>query len=270
MIINIGGLFGSGIFTMVGAAVFWGGFNKMHQSRLVQDIPRSKIRSIAMGLVEVHGQFLADKYLISPFSQTKCLYCRYEVQEFQKRGKSYGLVTILNNEIRIPFWAKDETGQAYVEPTGAEFNLPVKKAFSQPPRLIDSSTIINTLKKWNNSPQQKLDLSGWGLVSISPSEHGSWVRSSNTLGKRRYFEYYIEPKENLFVIGTACNDPKDPNKHLIKKGELEPTFIISDKSEMDLMSSLKKETFVYFTMGGLFLIIGILLSLFSLGIIGGG
>lgn len=245
----------------------------MHQSRLVQDIPRSKIRSMAMGLVEIHGQFLADKYLLSPFSQTKCLYCRYEVQEFQKRGKSYEWVTIYNNEKRIPFWAKDETGQVYVEPTGAEFNLPVKKAFSQSPRLIESSTIINTLKKWNNTPQQKLDLSSWNLTFMDPptstSWRGSW-NSSNAIGKRRYFEYYIEPEENLFVIGTAGNDSKDPNKHIIKKGELEPTFIISDKSETDLISSLKKETFVYFTMGGLFLIIGILMSLFSLGIIFGG
>lgn len=267
--VNIGLLLASGVFTLGGAAVFWGGFSKMHQFRLVQDIPRSKIRSMAMGLVEIHGQFLADKYLLGPFSQTKCLYCRYEVQEFQKRGKSNEWVTIFNNEKRIPFWAKDETGQVYVEPTGAEFNLPVKKAFSQLNKVMDTNEIITCLKKWNNSPQQKLDLSRWNLTPISPTEHGSWVSGSD-LGKRRYFEYYIEPEENLFVIGTASNDPKDPNKHIIKKGELEPTFIISDKGEAELVHSLKKDTILYFVFGALFLIIGIILSLFSLGIIGGG
>ncbi len=256
------------IFIIVGLGIFFFGFNRMHKYRLIQDTPRSKIRSMAMGLVELHGNVFADKHITSPFSRTECVYYRYKIEEYRKHttrdseGKTkttYKWETVASGDRRIPFFAKDETGSVYVDPDDAEFNVQVKKVFLQRAGIFGAfGTIINTLKNWDSNDESSMDDSTWGLTPIDTKSHMSF---GNNVGDRKYYEYYVEPDDNLFVLGTAANSSTAQDGVLIRKGENEPTYIISDRSEKELIGSLKWSMIGAFVLGGIFFIIGIVILL---------
>ena len=67
----------SSLLTVGGGAVFFYGFNRMKRFQLMNDTPTSKIRSMAMGLVEIKGKASAKKYLNAPFSRDECVYYKY-------------------------------------------------------------------------------------------------------------------------------------------------------------------------------------------------
>ena len=52
-----------GVLTLGGGGVFILGFNRMSKYRLIADTPTSKIRSMAMGIVEINGQVLNNQYI---------------------------------------------------------------------------------------------------------------------------------------------------------------------------------------------------------------
>ncbi len=251
--------------------MFYRGFNRMHKYRLIKDIPRSKVRAIAMGLVEIHGSVKDDDVescLKTPFSQTDCVYYRYEIKEYRRhtsrdsKGRTrttYRWDTIASGERRMPFFAEDETGCVRVEPTGAEFSVAVKKAFLQKAGLFGGITsLISLLKNWDEGPAEALDVSNMNLVPVDP---GAIFSFGSRVGDRKYFEYYLEPGENLFVMGTAAGDREAPNNVVIRKGENHPTFIISNKSEKDLLRSLKWQMIGCYAGGGAMLIIGVVVLL---------
>lgn len=249
----------------MGAIPIWIGIKKIYQSQLIEDIPRSKIRSMAMGLVEIHGQFVMDKFCLSPFTQTKCLYYKCEVQEYRHRGKdTQGWETIYTSEKRLPFFAKDETGQVLVNPEKAEFNLSPKKVFLQSNNSLNKNPLLNSLKNWDKNPSATLNINSSDLMAINPKWY-SW--QGNRLGNRKYLEYYLESEENFFIIGTADVNPKNLNQHIIQKGNLESAFIISNKNESGVLRSLKKEIFFLLGMGSIFFLFGFYNILKNIGMI---
>lgn len=258
----------SAVFTIAGAGIFWYGFNRMHKYRLIKDIPRSKIRSMAMGLVEVHGNIHCEKPIKTPFSDSDCVYYRYEIQEYRRhvsrdsKGRTkttHRWETIATGRRSIPFFARDETGEVYVNPSEAEFNVDMKKAFLQKAGVFGGITaIISALKDWDKNDEELFDSSELNLIPIKARKGFSFGFGSR-VGDRRYFEYFLEPNENLFVMGTAANDSSAPESVLIRKGQNQPTFIISNKSEKELLKSLKRKMIASYVFGGIFFVGGVLL-----------
>ncbi|NIA04031.1 MAG: hypothetical protein GWP09_01645, partial [Nitrospiraceae bacterium] len=134
---------------VVSIILFILGFKKMHRYQLVADTPTSKVRSIAMGLVEVKGEAEAKQYLKSPFSKDSCIYYKYKIYEYSEHlshddnGKTYSWDPVGSGEKRVPFFLKDATGSVLIDPTKAEFKVPVKKAYYQKSGLFGATTIIN-------------------------------------------------------------------------------------------------------------------------------
>lgn len=245
----------------IGGGAFCYGFNRMHKLRLIQDTPRSKIRSMAMGLVEIHGFAHPQKIIKTPFSRTDCVYYHYEIKEYRmhtfrdSKGKThttYSWDTIATGERRIPFFTKDETGKVYVDPQGAEINLSIKRQFYQKTGIFRGfNTLLTVLNNWTRT-EKDFDIDS---LQLTPMELGKRIMFS-TVGDRKYFEYFIEPDESLFVLGTAFNKE---NKVLIKKGENEPTFIISNKSEKELLKKLKWSMILSFILSIILIIVGIIM-----------
>jgi hypothetical protein len=118
-------LFGFGIWSF-----FWG-FKRFRRKRLMENIPTSTVRSLAMGLVELCGKAKAIKILKSPLTQTDCVLYLYKVEEYRSSGKSGHWVTIASgNSFDCPFWLEDETGKIMVFPKGAELFLPIDYEYS--------------------------------------------------------------------------------------------------------------------------------------------
>ena len=56
--------------------LFWGGINCIRLKRQIENTPTSKVRSIAMGMVEVHGRTRRVYALISPLTNSACAWYR--------------------------------------------------------------------------------------------------------------------------------------------------------------------------------------------------
>ena len=101
----------------------------MRKYRVIKDTPRSKIRSMAMGIVEIHGsaEVYNNDMIKTPFSQTDCLYYKYKIEEYRKsgggKGKStYRWETVSSGEQGTPFLAKDDNGVIQEEDTQGNWN----------------------------------------------------------------------------------------------------------------------------------------------------
>jgi len=239
------------ILLLIGIFIFGFGFKRMNTRKIIQDTPSSKIRSMAIGLVEISGKAFVDKYLISPFSQSKCVYYKILIKEYRHVDKSSNWITIDEKEQRIPFWLKDETGQVTINPTGSEISVPVKNEYIKHGEGVNIG--INGIHIGVSKP---IDYSN--LTPIDPHKD-FFVNTRN--GDRRFYEHYIGLGEQLFITGTAATDPKTPGNIVIKEGDIEKTFIISDTSQKDLLKAMTLQTIALFACGALLMIAGVIVIL---------
>src|SRR3989338_4951327 len=244
---NEGELFIYSVFGFFfGIYLFFKGFKWLKLKRLIENMPTSKIRSLAMGLVEIYGEVIPSKgqLLKSPFSNHDCVYYKYEIQELRRSKRSTYWATIKSGEKGAYFFLKDNTGMVLVNPADAEIDIP-----------LDFET--RTLNAKNNPAL------GAFFTSINFSASG-FLGFGRTL---KYIEYYIAPKDKLFIMGTAGDNPfveegtgeYNEANIMIQKGK-DQIYYLSDSNEKDLLSKLKWKT-----VGGLFG--GAALSLVCLSII---
>src|SRR3989304_7223062 len=73
-----------------GPSFFSKGFRVYRKYRVLADTPVMPIRSIAMGLVEVHGKARADQCVLSPVSHTPCLFYKVDIERWQANSKGRG------------------------------------------------------------------------------------------------------------------------------------------------------------------------------------
>jgi len=207
---------GFGIFSFIM------GLRKLFMKRLIENIPTSKARSVAMGLVEVYGEIIPIRLLKSPFSEKDCVYYKYQIEELRSTGKSSHWATIRKEERCEPFRLRDETGEILVDCTGASVDIKLDNRFES--------------GVGHKPPQQVYDFL---------DRNGIAYKGFLGIGKHmRYTEWFIEPKEKLYVMGTAADNPdvkltaKGMENVIIRKGENEGMFYVSDKSEKEILKSL--------------------------------
>lgn len=232
-----------------GGFLFFNGIRWMRRKRLIENIPTSKVRSIAMGLVEIFGEAVPaeGKLMKSPFSGKDCVYYKYSIEEYRSSGKHSSWVTVKKGDSGERFYLKDSTGHVLVDPAGADVDIPKDYEFRTglgggPPR-----TIIKFLD-------------GTHL------NHRTFLGFSKTM---RFREYYIAPGDKVYVMGTAADNPfvEDGTRAegvedvMIKKGEHDKFFYITDKPEKDLLKGLRWKVTGgilgggFITVGSLFLLI---------------
>src|SRR3989338_8561907 len=91
-----------------GIYLFYKGLKAVRLKHLIENMPTSKIRSVAMGLVEIYGEVIPieGKLLKSPLTNTSCVYYKYTVEV---RGKHWNVIK--KGKCTAPFYLKDETGK---------------------------------------------------------------------------------------------------------------------------------------------------------------
>ena len=107
-----------GIFAgVLSLMLFLGGFHFIRLKRRIENTPTSRIRSIAMGLVEVHGRARRKYALVSPMGQSACIY--YRLRKYKReRNDKWRLVSDRDSS-HVPFLVDDGTGSVTVDPMGA-------------------------------------------------------------------------------------------------------------------------------------------------------
>ncbi|MBN1586910.1 MAG: hypothetical protein JW937_05705 [Candidatus Omnitrophica bacterium] len=203
---------------LAGAWAFIHGWDVRRKKRMVEDTATSKVRSLAIGLVELSGKALPFKQLFhAPFSGEDVLYCHYTVSEHVGRDTHL----LAEYEAGYLFYLEDETGKVLVDPAKADWHLEARQYQTGP---FSGDTEESCLR---------------GLEVLG-------VQARSRAGLRRRFtceEWTLRGKEDVYVLGTASNIPQGQREGLgnenviVGKGEGRP-FYISDKPENAFVGDL--------------------------------
>ena len=216
-----------------GIWLVWHGWSAQHRKRLIESIPTSTIRSLALGLVEINGRAEPEANLLtSPFGGLPCVFYSYTVEEQVQSGKHTRWKTIANGTSEQPFFVRDPTGRVLVVPPGA--NL-----------MLRDERVSRTSWLGELPPPAIAGLSRLGIATHS------WMGGAKTLRCR---ELFILPDETIYVMGTALehqgmsHNTANESRFYIGSNRDHP-FLISDRSEKDLVSRLTWQMWVGFIGG---------------------
>ncbi len=134
-----------GLLLLFGYAMISNGIHALQISRTTENTITSKIRSLAVGLVEVQGKVIpVDPALLlrSPQTQTPCVYFKnyvrggifpwYVMIEGDRVINSYS-----NYEMKgIPFYIEDDTGKILIDPFLADINLNSKEYDTEKEHIV--------------------------------------------------------------------------------------------------------------------------------------
>ncbi len=222
-------------FLFVGFLVFIYGLLLFKMKRDIENIPVSKIRSLAMGMVEIFGKAVPAKghILKDPVFGKECVYYNYAIEEFGGKDRR-GWVAIKKGEERPHFFLKDNTGLVLIDPKGAI--IEIQRDFEWKPTIRgDPPPHVKKYFQENN---------------IEYKTVGGLNRSL------RIKECFIKPGEELYVMGMAGDNPfveEAMAQHsiedvMIQRGEGDYYFI-SDKPKKGMSPDLARRSFSNITMG---------------------
>lgn len=175
------------IYAVIGAGLgvllFVKGFRALQRKRLIMDTPTARVRSAAIGLVELQGTAVGPFTFTAPITQKPCYYHRTQLWKWVQRGKNSEWERIADECRHVPFYLRDATGMVLVDPNGAELELhcDYKQEFHH--SLFGSSSVP-------------------GPVAEFAGRYG--VGGSSTI---KIEEYCIKPDNALFVLGTLATNP---------------------------------------------------------------
>jgi len=167
-----------------GVYLFYRGFEILRRKRLIQNTPTSKIRSAAMGLVEVNGLAVGPYVVNAPITGLPCYYHRSMAWQLKQSGKNKSWQKVADECRHLPFYLDDNTGRLLINPQGAEMDIHRDFHEEYSTSLFSSS----------------LDVPA--NVSSFLMRHGI-----STDKKTKVEEYCIKPKNALFILGTLSENP---------------------------------------------------------------
>ncbi len=146
-------------------------FHFLRHTRLIEDMPTSRVRSAHQGYVELegNGRPVNGTLLSSPLSKSECIWWFYEIEKKVQRNKRTSWDTIDKKTSTDAFLLEDDTGRCLVNPAGAE--------------------VVTSLKhQWYGG-------SAW--PSSGPPAKSSFFH----IGSYRYTERLIRPNEAVYALG---------------------------------------------------------------------
>lgn len=263
-----------------GIPLYIAGGKLLKRKRLIEDIPTSTVRSMAAGLVELHGQALAPQPLKHPILDRECAFYLCQVEEgiFSKSGTRWKPIGYVASG---PFYFKDEAGQVLVDPTNADIDLPMNLVYAGGSQYGPASS--NML---GGSDDPDVALSHFlGIIGASsptnnrPDDRAKMFLESHGFPANKYLRircFTMEPGQEFYALGVARPGTQEDQEKLkaaypdfagIKKSSFETGLIIGDTQEQDLiissrsekrlLASLHRKIVLSFFCGGFLSVIGI-------------
>jgi hypothetical protein len=145
-------------------------------ARVMEDTPTSKVRSAAQGFVELVGtqHGLGGQPLKAPLTGSDCTWWSYHIEKQQKRRDSKGRQTThwvtVEKDTSVGFFIlRDMTGEAMVNPKGAEITASLKRT-------------------WRGNSRRPGGAPTGGFLS-------------GGFGRYRYTERIMRPSEPIYALG---------------------------------------------------------------------
>lgn len=268
------------IFSGTGIWLFFDGFKKWRRKRLIENIPTSKIRSMAMGLVELQGK--AEQWMYSlkgPLTGRQCVFYKYLIERYERRGKNSSWVKVADGgSYDNLFHLDDGTGKVLVNPKQAELHLD-KPDFSFESGLFGGDIPANLVsfleqndikyqtwfgkqrmrfKEWDICPSDEVYVLGTvnkneNFVSdlkMKLTEHLREIKEKpeemkkfdtdgdGTVSVYEWEQAVAKIKEEMMEEQLKQPGQQQETNFVIDQGQEETIFIISEKSEKDLLQRL--------------------------------
>lgn len=216
-----------------GLVLFFRGLRVFRKSLVVADTPIIPVRSVAMGLAQVHGHAGGDTPFPGPVSGTPCYAFHVKIERYDQRN---GWQHYRTDQNGMRFYLTDDSGRIHVDPKEAELDVPVsgRRIVGDPPMRF---SLVGLLGRGSRNDMSDDSLGGKTDDELLEYAAASYDYSNSY----RFTEQCIEPDQEYDVLGTCVENPRpedDNDRNLITKGEHNGTFLISSKSAEDLKSGM--------------------------------
>ncbi len=239
--------FGKWLFAMffvaAGSVIVASGFRQYRRRRLVKRMPTISIHALATGLAELYGEVSpVDEPLQSPFSGEDCVLYEYNIEEYRKGAEGSGKFHRREQrEERVPFTVDDGTGTVQVDPADATLRNKTENSY--------------TVKQFDDLPET-------AQTFIQEQVERDDVQEKMTGRRRwRFTETYFPVGDDAYVFGKAMlRDDQDgsmatPENMVISADVQTPMFMITDRSEDELLNWLNNDIWGRIIGGGFFTIV---------------
>jgi hypothetical protein len=272
-----------------GAGLFWffKGFRVYREYRVLADTPEIPIRSMAMGLAQIHGKAKGQQTVLSPVTKTPCFFYKVDIERWvrDKNGGHWSHAATDAEGVR--FYLEDATGKVLVDAHGAEYDLiqtakcetgsgvggslgrlfgGTRDSSLATASPISESDLLNYVQSAVSTAHTTFSLNGRSLLSgLGRGFPGLGMGSE---GRYRLSEYCIVPEQLYDVTGTCVENPApqdERDRNMIVKGQNEPTFLISWRSEKEIESTLRNRAALHIFGGAALSVACLAILLFRLG-----
>ncbi|MCX6774144.1 MAG: GIDE domain-containing protein [Candidatus Micrarchaeota archaeon] len=239
-------MFGMGLFLLYGSV------KRYLLLQKIKNTPTSKVRSAAVGLVELFGKAKCKEEVLDPLSKKKSIFCELIAQRFINAGKHSRWEIIYSKKWEQQFYLEDETGRMLIDPKNGEIDIPLD--LNSMGYLNKQAGIIGI------GAQNQLDPRVLEYTVENP-EFGSALNRYRQ-DKIWVTEKFIAEDDDLYVLGSAMpiegSSSAVSNENLVvKKNNMDKTLYISDSGERKILEKMSSGV----DWG---LVIGFLLSVFGL------
>src|SRR3989344_2799718 len=248
---------------VVGGFLLFKGFQWFKLKRLIEDIPTSKIRSIAMGLVEIAGRALPykDDILVSPITKQKCLFYLFIVEGYIER---------MDKRRRYKAWEIVGTGSKYVPHFCLEDETGKVLVKTEKAKGLDRARSISESDYKYDLPRENLAEMEFPIAALKSIFDTKLAMAE----KLRYYELIVRPGDTLYIMGTAGDNPlveegtaqQGVEDIMMHKGKYEKAFYISEKQERGVVKKLQRDSILGIGIGAAFMIISFTIILIKWGL----
>lgn len=256
-----------------GLVLIYSGFGTWRRSRLFEDTPTSRIRSMSVGQVELTGSVRKRETAIpAPLVGRDCVYVDWHAEKREYRptdkGDDYEWVTIARGTHVVAFDLEDDTGSVLVRADADDPEFDINRDEHRLERTYDSGEAapddVRRFVEGEGDPtgvSLDADEEDGGLVDsvVDFAKDVSSDSLDDTGNRRRYSETVLPTDDHAFVFGSAQlrddagMEESEADLLEVRRHEGTDTFLISDSTEDDLQDS-------YGTWAPLKLVGGLLLS----------
>lgn len=237
-----------------GPVLFLRGFGLLQRKRLILDVPRSSIRGAALGSVEISGKATGPYTLVAPLSKSDCLYYRITLHSHSKKDFSKKM-----RELSVPLYVDDGTGKVMVYPAHCELQI---EASDQSDEYGEAAVVLGGddtegaefVREYCIRPGDQLYV--LGSLQENPWAQRDTRAECNELarigpgfvsqGEADLLRREAYPSLDPTLPSGVETAPDDFDYHprvILMKGS--GPFIISSRSERDMVARLAWKSFLY-------------------------
>jgi len=232
---------------------FFKGLQVFREYRVLMDTPQTPIRSVAMGLVDIHGKATTDQPVTSPVTNTPCCFYKVDIERWITDKSGGNWIQIATDAEGPRFYLEDASGKVLVDAHHAEYDLlPSACVVTARDSSSPGERIVSKRKRASRGGREPLppaDL--FSYAAGASARHSAW--GGGVHGRFRLTEFLVVPDHWYDITGTCVENPKpqdERDRSMIAKGTHEPTFLITWRGEKEIRGTLRKRAAKHIFGGG--------------------